>query len=199
MKYVLASANPGKVKEMRDILSDLEIDVVSRDELDITIDVEETGTTFYQNARLKAEAICLASGMPSIADDSGLIVESLNGEPGVYSSSYGGEGLSTYDHCMYLLDKMKNMEQRRAKFVCIIVCAYPDGIHLTVNGECHGKILTELRGTGGFGYDQVFLPDGYKKSMAELTPEEKNSISHRGAALREFSKLIKSYKTGTNV
>jgi len=100
---------------------------------------------------------------------------------------------------MYLLDKMKNMEQRRAKFVCTIVCVYPDGIHFTVNGECHGKILKELRGTGGFGYDQVFLPDGYEKSMAELTPDEKNSISHRGAALREFSKLIKSYKTGTNV
>jgi len=199
MKYVLASANPGKVKEMRDILSELDIDVVSRAELGITIDVEETGTTFYQNARLKAEAICLASGMPAIADDSGLIVESLNGEPGVYSSSYGGEGLNTYDHCMYLLDKMKNMEQRRAKFVCTIVCAFPGGIHLTVNGECHGKILTELRGTGGFGYDQVFLPDGYEKSMAELNPDEKNTISHRGIALREFSKLIKSYKTGTNV
>jgi len=192
-KYVLATANPGKIKEMRDLLSSFGIEVVTRDDLDIQIDVEETGTTFLENAILKAEAICLASGLPSIADDSGLVVEALDGRPGVYSSSFGGEGLTAEQRCRFLLDSMKNMEQRDAKFVCTIVCVFPDGKMLTSTGECSGTILTEIRGSNGFGYDpvfSVFLPNGYTKTMAELSIEEKNTISHRGKALNNFIELL---------
>jgi len=198
-KYVLATANPGKVKEMREILSGLGIEVVTRDDLGIVMDIEETGTTFFENAKLKATAICVASDMPSIADDSGLVVDALDGEPGVYSSSFGGEELSAEERCYYLLSKMeesKQLEQRRAKFVCTIICAFPNGDILSASGECKGTIMTELKGSGGFGYDPVFQPDGFIKSMAELTANEKNEISHRGKALSEFSKLLKSYKEG---
>ncbi|MCL2662460.1 MAG: RdgB/HAM1 family non-canonical purine NTP pyrophosphatase [Oscillospiraceae bacterium] len=191
MRYILATANPGKIKEMRDILSGLGIEVVTRDGLGIQIAVEETGTTFYENAKLKAEAICAASKMPSIADDSGLVVEALDGRPGVYSSSYGGEALTAEQRCMFLLDEMKKTEQRRAKFVCNIVCVFPDGNILSAAGECNGTISTEIKGVRGFGYDPVFVPDGYIKTMAELSSEEKNAISHRGKALLEFISKLK--------
>ena len=192
MKYVLATANPGKIKEMREILSGLGIDLVTRDDLGIDIDVEETGDTFYDNAFLKAKAICEASGLPSIADDSGIMVDALDGAPGVYSSSYGGDGLSNSERCWYLLGKMSNMEHRGAKFVCTIVCAFPDGSLLSASGECRGEILTAPRGEGGFGYDPIFLVNSFGKSMAELSSSEKNSVSHRGAALREFAAMLES-------
>jgi len=194
MKYVLATSNPGKVVEMRKILAELDIDIVTRDELGIDIDVKETGTTFLENAILKADAICAITDLPAIADDSGLIVNALGGEPGVYSSSYGGEELTAEERCKYLLSKMENMEQRDAKFVCTIVCSYPDGSKITSTGECSGKITTQLRGLKGFGYDPVFLPDDEIKTMAELTSNRKNSISHRGKALRNFYKLLKLKK-----
>ena len=199
MKFVLATANPGKVKEMREILSELGIDVVTRDHLGIDIDIKETGTTFLENAELKAEAICAASKMPAIADDSGLVVEALGGEPGVYSSTYGGEGLTSKKRCKYLLDKMKGIELRGAKFVCTIVCVFPDGCRITATGESAGSISTEIRGICGFGYDPVFIPYGREKTMAELSSVEKNATSHRGIALRSFSKKLKSYKAGTYV
>ena len=191
--YVLATANRGKIKEMRDILSGLGIDVVTRDDLDIQLVVEETGTTFFENAKLKAEAICQASKLPAIADDSGLVVEALDGRPGVYSSSFGGEDLTSEQRCRFLLDSMKNIEQRNAKFVCTIVCVFPGGKILTSTGECNGTILTEIRGLNGFGYDpvfSVFLPDGCSKTMAELSSDEKNKISHRGKALNNFISLL---------
>jgi XTP/dITP diphosphohydrolase len=193
VKLVLATANPGKIKEMHDILTGSGIEVVTRDDLNIRMDVEETGTTFLENATLKAEAICLASKMPAVADDSGLVVEALGGKPGVYSSSYGGEALTAEQRCNFLLDAMKDMEQRRAKFVCNIVCAFPNGKLLTATGECYGTISTEIRGAKGFGYDPVFIPDGFTKTLAELSGEEKNAISHRGKALTEFIALL----TGT--
>jgi len=196
MKFVLATANPGKVKEMSEILSELGIGIVTRDHLGIDIDVKETGTTFLENARLKAEAICAASGMPAIADDSGLVVEALGGEPGVFSSAYGGEGLTSKKRCKYLLDKMEGIKLRGAKFVCTIVCVFPDGCEITATGESAGSISTEIRGIGGFGYDPVFIPDGKEKTMAELSSVEKNAISHRGIALQSFSKKLKSYKAG---
>jgi len=198
-KYALATANPGKVNEMRSILSGLGVDVVTRDDLGIGFDIEETGTTFSENATLKAKAVCLASGIPSIADDSGLVVEVLNGEPGVYSSSFGGNELSAQERCRYLLSKMKsfpNMEQRQAKFVCNIVCIFPNGDLLQATGECKGSITIEPAGINGFGYDPVFLPDGKVKTMAELTSDEKNAISHRGGALRDFIKKLEFYKAG---
>ena len=190
MAFVLATANPGKISEMREILSGLGFEVVTRDELGIDIEVEETGATFAENALLKAAAICKATGLPAIADDSGLMVDALDGEPGVYSSSYGGEGLSDSEQCLYLINAMKNMEQRSAKFVCTIVCAFPDGSILSAVGECHGEILYAPQGSGGFGYDPVFVVGNLGKPMAELTLEEKNRVSHRGAALREFAAIL---------
>jgi len=185
-KFVLATANQGKVREMRSILSSLGIDFVSRNEINIDIDIEETGTTFLENATLKATKISEISSLPAMADDSGLMVEALDGAPGVYSSSFGGDDLTDYERCLFLLKKIENMEQRRAKFVCTIVCVFPDGNMVSAVGECHGTISTTPMGTGGFGYDPVFIPDGYDKSMAELTSDEKNKISHRSIALREL-------------
>jgi len=191
MRFVLASANPGKVREMREILSEFDLEIVSRDELGIDFDVEETGSTFVENALIKARAISEATGLPAIADDSGLAVDALGGRPGVYSSSFGGAELNADQRYLYLLEEMKNMEQRSAKYVCTIVCAFPDGSSLTVFGECRGRICTAPRGSGGFGYDPVFLIEGKDKTMAELSPEEKNEISHRGEALRNFALLLR--------
>jgi XTP/dITP diphosphohydrolase len=188
--YVLATANPGKVKEMREILFGLGIEVRTREELGIDIDVEETGSTFLENATLKARAICKVAGLPAIADDSGLVVDALGGAPGVNTSSYGGESLDNVGRYNYLLKMMKNMEHRSAKFVCNIVCVFPDGSILAAEGECCGEITAKPRGNSGFGYDPVFLVSGTDMTMAELTPDEKNTVSHRGAALRKFAALL---------
>jgi len=190
MKFALATGNQGKVKEMREILSEMSIEAVTQGELGISVEIEETGTTFLENSRLKARAICAASGLPAIADDSGLVVHALGGEPGVYSSSYGGDGLDDVGRYAHLIKKMENMEQRGAKFVSTIVCVFPDGREVATVGECHGEILTEARGNGGFGYDPVFFVTSVGKSMAELSPGEKNSVSHRGVALRKFAKAL---------
>ena len=190
MKYVLATANEGKIREMREVLAVLGIEVISRNELGIDINVEETGTTFYENALLKAKAICEASGKPSIADDSGLVVDALGGAPGLYSSTYGGESLNNEERCRFLLKNMENVEQRGAKFVCTIVCVYPDGNVISAEGECAGEIVFSPRGNNGFGYDPVFAANGYDKTMAELNKDEKNAISHRGKALREFARQL---------
>ena len=198
-KYILATANPGKIKEMRGILSELDIEIVTRDDLSIDIDIEETGTTFRENSLIKAEAICKLSGLPAIADDSGLVVDALNGEPGVDSSSYGGLGLTDDERYNYLLKRMDNKEQRKARFVCTIVCVFPSGDSITAVGEISGSITTTPSGTNGFGYDPVFKPDGHEVTMAQLTANEKNRISHRGAALREFVDLLKSYRAGKEI
>jgi len=189
-RYVLATANPGKIKEMQMILSGLGIELVTRADLGINMEIEETGATFFENARLKAKAICKVSGLPSIADDSGLIVDALDGRPGVYASSLGGVELTAEERCRYLLGLMENMEQREAKFVCTIVCVFPDGKLISADGSCSGTITTALKGSGGFGYDPVFLVTGTGKSMAELSLEEKNAVSHRGVAIRELVSLL---------
>ena len=191
MKFVLATANPGKIREMREILPEFGIDFVTRKDIGIDAEIEETGTTFHENALLKANAICALSGLPAIADDSGLIVQALGDEPGVYTSTFGGIGLSDSDRCRYLLQKLKSAEQRNAKFVCTIVCVFPDGDVISAQGECRGRIADTPAGSGGFGYDPVFIADGFSKTMAELSPEEKNKASHRGAALREFALLFR--------
>ena len=183
-KFVMATANLGKIREMSEILVDFDIGIVSRKELGIDIIVDETSSTYFGNALLKAEAICKASGLPAIADDSGLEVEALGCEPGVYSSSYGGEHLDDCKRCLYLLKKMEGLERRAARFVCTIVCMYPDGGIITAHGECKGEIAYAPRGSGGFGYDPVFVANGTDKTFAELSQEEKNMLSHRGKALR---------------
>lgn len=198
MKAVLASHNKKKMAEMRDILSELGVEILSQADVGVDIEPEETGTTFEENARIKAEAIMQATGLPAIADDSGLVVDALNGEPGVYSARYGGEGLDDTGRWQLLLKNMEGKENRACRFVSVICCAFPDGSQLMTRGECHGVVAEGPRGEGGFGYDPVFWLPEKGKSMAELSPEEKNSISHRGNALRVFKEELEKKLNGTD-
>ena len=193
MKFVLATHNPGKLKEMGAILARFGVEVVSPRDLGITVDVEETGTTFAENAMLKAKAICAASGLPAIADDSGLCVDALNGGPGVYSARYGGEGLDDRGRYMLLLNSMRGQPTRAAHFACAIACAFPNGDTLTAEGRCDGTIAFAPMGEGGFGYDPVFFVPELKKTFGQLTAEEKSSISHRGRALQAFAAKLETY------
>ena len=193
MKFVLATHNPGKLREMSDILSHLGVEVVSPADVGVTVEVEETGTTFAENAMLKAKAICAASGLPAIADDSGLCVDALNGGPGVYSARYGGEGLDDRGRYMLLLNSMRGQTTRAAHFSCAIACAFPNGDTLTAEGRCDGAIAFAPLGEGGFGYDPVFPVPEKGKTFGQLTAEEKSQISHRGKALREFSTQLETY------
>ena len=192
-KFVLATHNPGKLAEMGAILSGLGVEVVSPADLGITVDVEETGTTFAENAMLKAKAICAAAGMPAIADDSGLCVDALNGGPGVYSARYGGEGLDDTARYRLLLENMRGQTPRTAKFVSVITCCFPNGDVITARGECPGTVAFAPMGEGGFGYDPVFFVPSLKKTFAQLTAEEKNAISHRGKALETFRGKLEEY------
>ena len=198
MKAVLASHNKKKMAEMRAILSELGVEILSQADVGVDIEPEETGTTFEENARIKAEAIMQATGLPAIADDSGLVVDALNGEPGVYSARYGGEGLDDTGRWQLLLKNMEGKENRACRFVSVICCAFPDGSQLMTRGECHGVVAEGPRGEGGFGYDPVFWMPEKGKSMAELSPEEKNSISHRGNALRVFKEELEKKLNGTD-
>ena len=197
MRFVLASNNRKKLAEMREILSGLGVEVISLAEAGITDAPEETGTTFAENAQIQADAACKATGMPCVADDSGLTVVALGGAPGVYSARYGGVGLTDKDRYILLLKNMENAEQRAAAFVSSIACRFPDGTLITAEGSCPGEILRAPAGNGGFGYDPVFYLPELGRSMAQLTAEEKNAISHRGRALRLFAeKLEEHMKSG---
>ena len=193
MKFVLATHNPGKLKEMGAILTQFGVEVVSPRDLGITVDVEETGTTFAENAMLKAKAICAAAKLPAIADDSGLCVDALNGGPGVYSARYGGEGLDDKGRYMLLLNNMRGQPTRAAHFACAIACAFPNGDELTAEGRCDGTIAFAPMGEGGFGYDPVFFVPELKKTFGQLTAEEKSAISHRGRALAAFVEKLETY------
>ena len=195
MKAVLASKNPQKLQELQAILGGLGIEVVLESALGLDIDVDETGTTFEENSRLKAEAVMRAANMPTIADDSGLMVDALDGAPGVYSARFGPKGHDGTDdeRIAYLLERMQDIpdERRAARFVCVITCLWPDGREIVARGECSGRILHEKHGAGGFGYDPVFYLPEYGMTYAELPAGKKNEISHRGCALREFVRLYK--------
>lgn len=193
MKFVLATQNPKKLAELQSILADLGVEVVSEAALGVKIEVEETGETFAENARLKARAVMEATGLPTIADDSGLCVDALNGAPGVYSARYGGEGLDDKGRYTLLLSALRGQTSRAAHFHTSVVCAFPNGDELTAEGDCPGAIAFAPMGEGGFGYDPVFLVPQLRKTFAQLTPEEKNAISHRGNALRAFAEKLKNY------
>jgi len=194
MRYVLASNNKAKLKEMKAILSDFGAEVISQSEAGLNIEAEETGTTFEENSLIKAKAACKALQEPAIADDSGLVVEALNGEPGVYSARYGGNSCKNDTDRVYLLLKnIGNSENRKAKFVSCISCVFPNGDIITARGECEGFIAFEPKGNGGFGYDPIFEIPGTGKTMAELTEEEKNAVSHRGRAIKIFEKKLREY------
>ncbi len=187
MKFVLASHNPGKLAEMQSSLSGYGVEVVSPAEVGVSLEVEETGGTFGENAMLKAKAYCEASGLPAIADDSGLCVDALNGGPGVYSARYGGEDLDDRGRCMLLLSNLRGQTTRAAHFSCAIACAFPDGRTLTAEGRCDGAIAFAPLGDGGFGYDPLFLLTEKGKTFGQLSPEEKSAVSHRGKALAAFA------------
>lgn len=193
MKFILATHNPGKLREMAAILSQYGVEVVSPADVGITVDVEETGTTFAENAMLKAKAICAAADLPAIADDSGLCVDALNGGPGVYSARYGGEGLDDKGRYTLLLQNMRGQTTRAAHFACAIACAFPNGDELTAEGRCDGTIAFAPMGEGGFGYDTVFFVPEKAKTFGQLTAEEKSAISHRGKALKAFSEKLATY------
>ena len=187
MKLILASNNANKLREFRSLVADMDIELLSQREAGCDFEVDETGTTFEENAYLKASAVTAATGYAAVADDSGLCVDALNGEPGIYSARYGlGHAASDRERYEYLLQKLEGVEDRSARFVCCICCTFPDGSVIRSRGECEGEILHAPKGSGGFGYDPVFHHDCVDKAMAELTPEEKNAISHRGKALRAF-------------
>ena len=192
-KFVLATHNPGKLAEMKAILSGLGVEVVSPAEAGVEVDVEETGTTFAENAMLKAKAICAAAGLPAIADDSGLCVDALNGGPGVYSARYGGEELDDRGRYMLLLECMRGQTTRAAHFSCAVACAFPNGDTLTAEGRCDGAIAFAPMGDGGFGYDPVFLVPEKGKTFGQLSAEEKSAISHRGKALAAFAEKLGTY------
>ncbi len=182
--YVIATNNAHKLHEIRDILENDRRKFISMKEANIATDPEENGTTFEENALIKARAACKASGLPALADDSGLEVDFLNGEPGIRSARYC-EG-SDADRVVYLLKKLENIpaEQRGAQFVSAIACVYPDGTEFAVRGICRGVILTENRGQGGFGYDPVFFVPEEGETFASMPQARKNAISHRANSLK---------------
>lgn len=193
MKFVLATQNQKKLREMSDILSGFGVEVVTPKSLGIDLEVEETGTTFAENAMLKAKAICEAANLPAIADDSGLCVDALAGAPGVYSARYGGEGLDDVGRYRLLLENLRGQTTRTAHFACAIACAFPNGDTLTAEGKVEGTIAYAPMGEGGFGYDPIFFYPPLRKTFGQLTAEEKHGISHRGKALEVFVKDLATY------
>jgi XTP/dITP diphosphohydrolase len=191
MKAVLASNNPGKLRELNTILSALGLEVISQREAGLNLDVEETGTTFEENSLLKAQAACQASGMIAIADDSGLEVDALNGAPGVYSARYGTPDLDDQGRTALLLKNMEGKEERACRFVSVVTCCFPDGRVLVARGTCEGQVAENPQGENGFGYDPIFYVPELEKTFAQLSDEEKNARSHRGRALQKLAELLK--------
>lgn len=197
MKLLVATNNKGKVAEINRILTEAGLEIVTPLEagLPADFDVEETGTTYEENATLKAVAFAKATGMYAIADDSGLAVDALNGEPGVYSKRYAGEGKTDRQRNEYLLSKLENIpdDQLTASFIAVITLADSEGNVVEHQmGVCPGRIIRQARGSNGFGYDPIFLVDGENnKTMAELSNEDKDRVSHRGRALRQLLPTLK--------
>ena len=193
MRAVLASKNAHKLKEIAKITEQFGMELVLQSELGLDLDPEENGSTFEENSLIKAKAVMEAAGMTAIADDSGLMVDALGGEPGIYSARYGGECCKNdKERYEYLLRKLDNVpdEQRTAKFVSVITLIHPDGSTVVARGECPGRILREARGENGFGYDPVFFVEEDGKTMAEMSAERKNEISHRARALQALARKL---------
>lgn len=194
MKVVLASKNKHKLEEISQITEKFGMELVLESDLGVDIDVEETGSTFEENSFLKAEAVMKATGLPALADDSGIAVDALNGEPGIYSARYGfDESLDDRGRLQLLLKNTEQVpdERRQAKFVCVITLVTPQQEIIQARGEVHGMLLRTPAGQGGFGYDPIFYYPPLGKSLAELTPEEKNQVSHRANALQVFYQKLK--------
>ena len=194
MKVVLASKNKHKLVEISKITEKFGFDLVLQSELGVDIDVEETGTTFEENSLLKARAVMEATGLPALADDSGIAVDALNGEPGIYSARYGfDESLDDWGRLELLLKNTEHVPdgQRQAQFVCVISFITPQGQIIQARGEIHGELTRAPAGENGFGYDPIFYYPPLGKTTAELSPEEKNKVSHRANALNLFYEKMK--------
>jgi XTP/dITP diphosphohydrolase len=199
-EVALATKNPGKIEEIWRICSDWPVrqwhfgrsladpSRVSR----LWPDVEETGETYLDNARLKAHAVAKAVGIPSLADDSGIEVDALGGAPGPRSARFAGPDATDHENLHLLIGRVREVppDKRTARYRCVAVCAWPDGSEVAGEGDCEGTLILEPRGTGGFGYDPVFVPVGERRTMAELAPEEKDAISHRGRAFRVLGEIL---------
>ena len=192
-KLLMATTNRGKIKEIREILAPSGLALLAPQDLGFDLDVKETGSTYSENARLKAEAFQLASGMPVLADDSGLEVNALSGAPGLFSARFSPEPNATdADRRDYLIQQLEGKTQPwHARFWCTAILALPDGRFFETTGSCAGVIIDEERGTTGFGYDPLFLIPAYDATMAEIGPEIKNKISHRARALQEMLTILK--------
>ncbi|MBQ8236623.1 MAG: RdgB/HAM1 family non-canonical purine NTP pyrophosphatase [Oscillospiraceae bacterium] len=194
MKIVLASKNKHKLEEISRITEKFGFELVLQSELGLDLDVEENGTTFEENSLIKAEAVMKATGLPALADDSGICVDALGGAPGIYSARYGfDESLDDWGRLQLLL---KNMEavpdgERAAKFVCVITMVTPDGKIIQARGEIHGQLLREARGENGFGYDPIFYYPPFGVTTAEMSAADKNKVSHRANALKIFNEKLK--------
>jgi len=194
MKIVLATGNKNKIREIKEKFFLLDkVEISSLEELTGIPHIEENASTFRGNALIKAAAICRLTGLPAMADDSGIVVDALNGEPGIYSARYGSTGFSDLQRNSLVLSKMKPVPEaeRSARFVCVIALVLPDGREYTAEGICSGFITLEPAGENGFGYDPIFYIPEAGRTMAQLNPEEKNSISHRGKALEKIYEVIK--------
>ena len=194
MKVVLASKNKHKLVEISKITEKFNMELVLQSEVGVDIDVEENGTTFEENSYIKAKAVMEATGLPALADDSGIAVDALNGEPGVYSARYGfDDSLDDWGRLLLLLKNTENVPdgQRQAQFVCVITMVMPDGKVIQTRGEVHGELLRAPAGEGGFGYDPIFYYPPFGKTLAQVSAEEKNQVSHRARALKLFYDKLK--------
>jgi len=192
-RIIIASRNKGKINEFKKLFEKEGVTVLSLDDLDMTIpEIEETGATFHENAKIKAETVASIVNEPVIADDSGLVVDALNGRPGVYSARYAGEPTDDVKNYEKVLDELEAVEEknRTARFVAVLALSRPGEETLFFEGKCEGKIAYEPKGEHGFGYDPIFIPDGYDVTMAQLTEDEKNKISHRFHALERLKKWL---------
>ncbi|MBQ8869210.1 MAG: RdgB/HAM1 family non-canonical purine NTP pyrophosphatase [Oscillospiraceae bacterium] len=193
MKFVIATHNNHKVAEFKRILEPLGVEVVSQKEAGIDVEVVETGTTFAENAKLKAESVSHVGNCVAIADDSGICIDAFDGGPGIYSSRFLGEDTPYTEKNAIILDRLKDVpdEKRTARYVCAICCIFPNGDVIETEGRCEGKMGYESKGGNGFGYDPIFMVDD--RSLAEISDAEKDEISHRGVALKRFVEELKSY------
>jgi XTP/dITP diphosphohydrolase len=197
-RVIVASGNPGKLREFNQLFAGSPIDLVSPKDLEIHLDVEESGATYLENAMLKAKAYASASGLPSLADDSGVEVDALGGAPGVRSARYGGPGLDDAGRVKLVLEQLRGCrdEQRGARFRCLLVLCPQGQEPIVAEGTCEGRIAWAPRGTRGFGYDPIFLLPQLGRTMAELEEQEKNRLSHRAVAVRRLFELLASDQTG---
>ena len=194
-RIIIATSNEGKMKEFRRLLAHKNVEILSMHEAGIDIDIDENGTTFEENAAIKAKAVCDVAHTLCLSDDSGLVIDYLNGEPGIYSARYLGHDTPYEEKNRIIVDRLKGVpeEKRTARFVCAVAAAFPEGRVITVKDTMEGRIAEEPAGCGGFGYDPIFFVPALKKTFAELSPAEKNAISHRGNALTAFREKLEQY------